>query len=139
MPETMQLEVVTPSRKVLEAAVESVTLPGSEGELGILPEHIPLVTTLDTGVLSYSSKGETRALAVHWGYAQVEADRVSVLAELVESAHEIDVDRAQQAETRVRRQLGSRTAATLEVRGQVQAGARAPAGFAIWLTLASPL
>ena len=41
MPETMQLEVVTPSRKVLEAAVESVTLPGSEGELGILPEHIP--------------------------------------------------------------------------------------------------
>ena len=65
MPETMQLEVVTPSRKVLEAAVESVTLPGSEGELGILPEHIPLVTTLDTGVLSYSSKGETRALAVH--------------------------------------------------------------------------
>ena len=45
MPETMQLEVVTPSRKVLEAVVESVTLPGSEGELGILPEHIPLVTT----------------------------------------------------------------------------------------------
>ena len=107
MPETMQLEVVTPSRKVLEVAVESVTLPGSEGELGILPEHIPLVTTLDTGVLSYSSKGETRALAVHWGYAQVEADRVSVLAELVENAHEIDVDRAQQAETRARETLSS--------------------------------
>ncbi len=69
MPETRQLEVGTASRKVREVAVESVTLPGSEGELGILPEHSPLVTTLDTGVLSYSSKGETRALAVHWGYA----------------------------------------------------------------------
>lgn len=105
MPETMQLEVVTPSRKMLEVAVESVTLPGSEGELGILPEHIPLVTTLHTGVLSYSSNGETRVLAVHWGYAQVEAGRVSVLVELAESADEIDVDRARSAETRARETL----------------------------------
>ena len=101
----MQLEVVTPSRKMLEVAVESVTLPGSEGELGILPEHIPLVTTLHTGVLSYSSNGETRVLAVHWGYAQVEASRVSVLVELAESADEIDVDRARSAETRARETL----------------------------------
>ena len=101
----MQLEVVTPSRKMLEVAVESVTLPGSEGELGILPEHIPLVTTLHTGVLSYSSNGETRVLAVHLGYAQVEAGRVSVLVELAESADEIDVDRARSAETRARETL----------------------------------
>jgi len=105
MPETMQLEIVTPSRKVLDAQVESVTLPGSEGELGVLPEHIPMVTTLDTGVLAYSSNGESRAMAVHWGYAQVEADRVSVLAELAESSHEIDVDRAKQAEARARETL----------------------------------
>ena len=102
MPETMQLEIVTPSRKVLDAQVESVTLPGSEGELGVLPEHIPLVTTLDTGVLAYSSNGESRAMAVHWGYAQVEGERVTILAELAESVSEIDIDRAKIAESKAR-------------------------------------
>ena len=95
MANQLSLEVVTPYRTVLVEDVDSVTLPGIEGELGILPEHIPLLTTLDTGIMSYkNSSGKTHAIAVHWGYAQGEGNSVRVLAELAESADEIDIERA---------------------------------------------
>ena len=67
MAEKLSLEVVTPFRTVLNEDVDSVTLPGSEGEMGILPEHVPLLTTLDAGIMSYvNGKGKTQAIAVHW-------------------------------------------------------------------------
>ena len=103
MSEQLNLEVVTPHRTVLVEDVDSVTLPGIEGELGILPEHIPLLTTLDTGIMSYkSSSGKTQAIAVHWGYAQVEGNSVRVLAELAETADEIDIERAKDAEKKAK-------------------------------------
>ena len=103
MANQLSLEVVTPYRTVLIEDVESVTLPGIEGELGILPEHIPLLTTLDTGIISYvSSSGNTQAIAVHWGYAQVEGNSVRVLAELAETADEIDIERAKDAEKKAK-------------------------------------
>jgi len=103
MSDQLNLEVVTPHRTVLVEDVESVTLPGIEGELGILPEHIPLLTTLDTGIMSYkSSSGKTQAIAVHWGYAQVEGNSVRVLAELAETADEIDIERAKDAEKKAK-------------------------------------
>jgi F-type H+-transporting ATPase subunit epsilon len=92
---------------VLVEDVDSVTLPGIEGELGILPEHIPLLTTLETGIVSYSSSGKTQAIAVHWGYAQVEGNSVSVLAELAETAAEIDLERAKDAENKAKETLVS--------------------------------
>lgn len=98
----LQLEIVTPQKKILETEADSVTLPGSEGEMTILPEHISLLTTLDTGILMYDQGKLKDALAVHWGYAQVEGKRVSILAELAESANEIDLERARNAETRAR-------------------------------------
>ena len=101
----LSLEIVTPQRKVLEAQTEWVTLPGSEGEMGILPEHIPLVTTLETGILTYAGEQGNQSLAVHWGYAQVEKNRVTVLAELAESAEDIDPERARDAETRAKEEL----------------------------------
>ena len=101
----LSLEIVTPQRKVLEAQTEWVTLPGSEGEMGILPEHIPLVTTLETGIVTYAGEQGNQSLAVHWGYAQVEKNRVTVLAELAESAEDIDVERAREAETRAKEEL----------------------------------
>ena len=101
----LSLEIVTPQRKVLEAQTEWVTLPGSEGEMGILPEHIPLVTTLETGIVTYAGGQGNQSLAVHWGYAQVEKNRVTVLAELAESAEDIDVERARDAETRAKEEL----------------------------------
>ena len=107
MSNQLNLEVVTPYRTVLVEDVDSVTLPGIEGELGILPEHIPLLTTLDTGIVSYSSSGKTQAIAVHWGYAQVEGNSVSVLAELAETAAEIDLQRAKYAENKAKETLVS--------------------------------
>ena len=107
MSDQLNLEVVTPHRTVLVEDVDSVTLPGIEGELGILPEHIPLLTTLDTGIMSYSSNGKTQAIAVHWGYAQVEGESVRVLAELAETASEIDLQRAKEAETKAKEYLVS--------------------------------
>ena len=104
----LQLEVVIPEKQmVTEAGLDSVTLPGSEGELGILPEHIPLMTTLDTGVLVYQKGSQRHALAIHWGYAQVESNRVTVLAKLAEKAEEIDVNRAQNAEKRAQETLAA--------------------------------
>ena len=101
----LNLEIVTPQRKVLEAQTEWVTLPGSEGEMGILPEHIPLVTTLETGIVTYAGQQGIYSMAVHWGYAQVEKNRVTILAALAESAEDIDVERARDAETRAKEEL----------------------------------
>tara|TARA_Y100000590_G_scaffold105731_1_gene120326 strand:+ start:270 stop:701 length:432 start_codon:yes stop_codon:yes gene_type:complete len=109
MADKLSLEVVTPFRTVLNEEVDSVTLPGIEGELGILPEHVPLLTILDTGIMSYvNGSGNTQAIAVHWGYAQVEGNNVRVLAELAETADEIDLPRAQEAEKKAKELLQSR-------------------------------
>ncbi|MBS1256214.1 MAG: ATP synthase epsilon chain [Deltaproteobacteria bacterium] len=114
MSDKLSLEVVTPFRTVLIEDVESVTLPGIEGELGILPEHVPLLTTLDAGIISYLSSGNTQAIAVHWGYAQVEGNVVRVLAELAETAEEIDLQRAQEAEKKAKEILYSGDTSTPE-------------------------
>ena len=108
MADKLSLEVVTPFRTVLNEDVDSVTLPGIEGELGILPEHVPLLTTLDTGIMSYvNGSGNTHAIAVHWGYAQVDGNNVRVLAELAETADEIDLPLAQEAEKKAKELLQS--------------------------------
>jgi F-type H+-transporting ATPase subunit epsilon len=106
LPEAIELQVVTPERHVLAENVESVQLPGKEGELGILPGHAPLITELGVGVLSYRKGGAARFLSVVEGYAEVLPDRVIVLAEVAERAEEIDVSRAQQARDRAQAALG---------------------------------
>ena len=106
MTDKLRLEVVTPFRTVLNEDVDSVSLPGIEGEMGILPEHVPLLTTLDAGIMSYvNSSGSTQAIAVHWGYAQVDGNNVRVLAELAETADEIDLPRALEAEKKAKELL----------------------------------
>tara|TARA_B100000378_G_C17897958_1_gene361625 strand:- start:83 stop:511 length:429 start_codon:yes stop_codon:yes gene_type:complete len=115
MANQLSLEVVTPHRTVLIEDVDSVTLPGIEGELGILPEHIPLLTTLDTGIMSYTSNGNKQVIAVHWGYAQVEGNSVRVLAELAETAEEIDLQRAKEAEKKAKNMLVSGISSTTDL------------------------
>ena len=111
----LRLEVVTPFRTVLNEDVDSVTLPGIEGEMGILPDHVPLLTTLDAGIMSYfSGNGKKQAIAVHWGYAQVDGNNVRVLAELAETADEIDLPRAQEAEKKAKELLQSGDPSTSE-------------------------
>ena len=101
----LQLEVVTPERRVLSESVDMVTVPGLGGELGILPGHTPLISQLQTGVLSYSTGGKTSQLHVSGGFVEVKDDKVSVLAEVAERPEEIDAARARLAREHVEKQL----------------------------------
>ncbi|MBI4081845.1 MAG: F0F1 ATP synthase subunit epsilon [Candidatus Lambdaproteobacteria bacterium] len=105
MAEQLRLRVVTPRREMLSTTTAWVTLPGTMGELGILPQHVPLVTALDTGILAYEHEGGSERMAVHYGYAHVSGDTVTVLAEMAERAGEIDVFRARDAERRAREEI----------------------------------
>lgn len=97
MAEKLTLQLVTPYKKVLSQDVDEVTLPGSVGELGVLPGHTPLLTTLKIGELSYRDGNETFRVAVNWGYLEIEDDQVNVLVETAEPADEIDLERAKAA------------------------------------------
>jgi len=97
MAETLKLEMVTPYKRVLAEEVDEVTAPGFVGELGILPGHTPLLTTLKVGELSYSKGKEVFHVAVNWGYLEVEQDTVTVLVDTAEKADEIDLARAKAA------------------------------------------
>ncbi|HEX8889881.1 MAG TPA: F0F1 ATP synthase subunit epsilon [Pyrinomonadaceae bacterium] len=107
MAEQIQLEVVTPERRVLAEAVDSVNVPGANGELGILPGHTPLISQLQTGVLSYAQGGTVHRLHVSGGFVEVNADRVSVLAEVAERPEEIDAARARLAREHAEKTLSA--------------------------------
>jgi len=105
LPETIELEVVTPSRHVLTETVQSLEMPGKDGYLGILPGHAPLITELGVGILTYHQGTEAHYLTVIQGYAEVLPDRVIVLAEISERAEEIDLARARTALERAQGEL----------------------------------
>ena len=107
MAEKIQLEVVTPERRVLEESVEMVNVPGLNGELGILPGHTPLISQLKTGVLTYVEDGKSFVLHVSGGFVEVRDDHVSVLAEVAERPEEIDAASARTAREKFEKQLGS--------------------------------
>ena len=101
----IQLEIVTPERLVYEDEVDSVNVPGVEGELGILPHHAPLVSTLGYGELRIRKGGNEEAFAIVGGFVQVRPDKVVVMAETADLASEIDLERAQEARREAERAL----------------------------------
>jgi F-type H+-transporting ATPase subunit epsilon len=107
MPDTFQLEIVTPSRLLVKDAAEEAQIPGATGYLGILPGHAPLITELGVGEITYKASGQTHTLAVAWGFAEVLPDKVTILAEAAERPQEIDVERAQKAKQRAEERLKS--------------------------------
>src|SRR4051812_19354814 len=90
MPNYLQLDVVTPERRLVSERVEWVNVPGRNGELGILPDHAPMISELGTGLLTYIHNGSTIWIHVSGGFVEVNNDRVSVLAEIAELPDEID-------------------------------------------------
>jgi len=112
----IDLEIVTPARLVVSETVDEVVLPGTEGYLGVLPGHAPLLTGLAAGEISYRSGGRVRYLAVSGGFAEVLRHRVSVLAETCERAEEIDVARASAARDQAKTDIGRADAAEADVR-----------------------
>jgi F-type H+-transporting ATPase subunit epsilon len=107
MADKIQLEVVTPERRVLAEPVDMVTVPGLGGELGILPGHTPLISQLQTGVLTYVSEGKSSLLHVSGGFVEVRDDHVSVLAEVAERPDEIDAARAKQSRDQLEKQINA--------------------------------
>ena len=103
----LHLEIVTPERQVFSDTVESVQVPGSEGELGVLPHHAPLVSTLGVGELRFRKDGIEESFAIVGGFLQVRPDRVVVLAETADLASEIDLEKAQEARREAERALES--------------------------------
>jgi F-type H+-transporting ATPase subunit epsilon len=101
----LQLEIVTPERQVYSDTVDSVQLPGSEGELGVLPHHAPLVSTLGVGELRFRKDGTEESFAIVGGFLQVRPDRVVVLAETADLASDIDLEKAQEARREAERAL----------------------------------
>ena len=93
----LRLEIVTPERLAYQDEVDSVVLPGSEGELGVLPHHAPLVSTLGAGELRLRKGGEEESFAIVGGFLQVLPDKVVVMAETADMASEIDLEKAQEA------------------------------------------
>ncbi|MBQ90849.1 MAG: ATP synthase F1 subunit epsilon [Acidimicrobiaceae bacterium] len=105
MPDHLTLEIVTPERAVVSERVDEVQVPGVEGSFGVLPGHTPLLATLQVGELWYRQGEETSYVAVSFGFAEVQPDRVTVLAQIAESAEDIDVIRAEQAQERAQGRL----------------------------------
>ncbi len=93
----IDLEIVTPERLAFSGPVDSVTVPGSEGELGILPHHAPLLATLGVGELRYRAGGTEESFVIAGGFVQVRPDKVVVMAELADMASEINLERAAEA------------------------------------------
>jgi len=91
------LEIVTPERLAYSDEVDSVQLPGSEGELGVLPHHAPLVSTLGAGELRLRKGGQEESFAIVGGFLQVLPDKVVVMAETADMASEIDLEKALEA------------------------------------------
>ncbi len=97
MADKLKLEMVTPYKRVLSEEVDELIMPGTLGELGILPGHSPLLTTLKVGEFTYRKGTSLYHVAVNWGYVEVEDDTVIVLAETAEPADQIDMARARTA------------------------------------------
>ncbi len=101
----VRVDIVTAERIVYSEEVDIVIAPGSQGQLGILPHHAPLMTTLQPGELLMRRSGEEYSLAISGGFMEVRPDRVIVLADAAERADEIDITRAEAAKERARERL----------------------------------
>ncbi len=105
----IMLDIVTPEKVVYSEEVDIVIAPGVDGELGILPNHTPLMTTLQAGELRVRRAGEEFSLAISGGFLEVRPDRVIVLADAVERDEEIDLARAEEAKRRAQENLSRPT------------------------------
>ncbi|MCJ7604953.1 MAG: F0F1 ATP synthase subunit epsilon [Dehalococcoidales bacterium] len=103
---SLKVEIVTAERVVYSGEVEAVIAPGTEGQLGILPHHAPLMTSLAPGELVVRTDGQEEVLAISGGFIEVRPDRVIVLADQAERADEIDLERAEAAMKRAKERLG---------------------------------
>jgi F-type H+-transporting ATPase subunit epsilon len=115
---TLKLEIVTPEAKAFSEEVDMVTLPGVEGEMGIYPQHVPLLTQIVPGEIGVRQGGRELFLAVGEGFVEITADRVAVLTDMAIRAEAIDEAKADEArkraEARLAEQLGAEETAMIQ-------------------------
>ncbi|HIJ50415.1 MAG TPA: F0F1 ATP synthase subunit epsilon [Nitrospinae bacterium] len=106
MTQKLILSIVTPEKQLVSEEVDQVNVPGTEGDMGILYDHAPILTVLRSGQLSYEKEGKTVVLVVSGGYLEVTDNRVTVMAETGEFLKEIDRERAERAQAEAEKRLG---------------------------------
>jgi F-type H+-transporting ATPase subunit epsilon len=109
MENALQLEVVTPDKQVVSQTVDYVSAPGVEGEFGVLPNHVNLLSALAIGALRFNAGGKSQNVFISGGFAEVSDNTVTVLAEAAELAEDIDQARAQAARERAEKRLAEKT------------------------------
>ena len=112
--EMIKLEIVTPEKKVFDETVDSVTVPTATGEVGILPNHAPLISALKSGILSFSNRGASEKMVVSGGFVEVSSNKVSVLTDVAERADEINVEAARAELSDAQSRLGGAFSGTEE-------------------------
>jgi F-type H+-transporting ATPase subunit epsilon len=105
MADTLQLEIVTPEAVIYSESVDMVTLPGSEGETGIYPNHVPLMTRVQAGELIAKKAGSEEILAVSEGFAEITGDHVSILTDNAANSADIDESAAEEARAKAEKRL----------------------------------
>jgi F-type H+-transporting ATPase subunit epsilon len=110
LPTKIQLHIVSADRSLVNETVDEVEIPGADGYFGVLPGHTPLLALLGTGELWYRRGSEKAFLSIAFGFAEVQPDRVTILAQIAEKAEEIDVARAEAAKKRAEERLARATA-----------------------------
>jgi F-type H+-transporting ATPase subunit epsilon len=108
MANTLKLEIVTPDAKVYSDDVDMVTLPGVEGEMGIYPNHVPLMTQIAPGEIVARKGGQDFFLAVGDGFVEITGDRVAILSDMAIRAENIDEAKAEEARRRAEARLGEK-------------------------------
>ncbi|MDY0188031.1 MAG: F0F1 ATP synthase subunit epsilon [Syntrophus sp. (in: bacteria)] len=114
MAEELLLEIVTPEKMAFSGEVEEVTIPGTEGEFGVLRGHETLLSSVEIGELSFTVGGRKQYFAVNTGYTEVTANKVTVLVETAESAETINKERAMRAKERAEEKLSKLSKDELE-------------------------
>jgi F-type H+-transporting ATPase subunit epsilon len=120
----IRCEIVSQDRMVFEGDVDIVVLPGSAGEMGILPHHAPLLTTLKYGIIKVRTQGQEEIFTVAGGVAEIQPDIVTVLADAAENIREIDLDRAEAARKRAEEMLEKGVSAEADTYLAVEAALR---------------
>jgi F-type H+-transporting ATPase subunit epsilon len=109
LPTSIQLQIVSADRSLVNESVDEVEIPGSDGYFGVLPGHTPLLALLGAGELWYRQGQEKHFLSMAFGFAEVQPDRVTILAQIAERADEIDIARAEAARKRAEERLAKST------------------------------
>ena len=107
LPTAIQLLIVSADRSLVNETVDEVEIPGFDGYFGVLPGHTPLLAVLQVGELWYRQGSEKHYLAIAYGFAEVQPDRVTILAQIAEKADEIDLARAESAKKRAEQRIAS--------------------------------